>query len=231
MKVFFQWIIHGLDTAKNVYVGSIPPRRRLIIVYGVRVFPNANNPTPSTRKRLSWLSFGSRAALFWNFFASAPKRPFTTVARRDRVNGPRTGEWRAKELVVMFPLWRVLGNPSMGNLFVKNGPLSRPLRRECTGDGDDETRIIIIIITLTRRRRSLYVIKPLLSTLYTFSHQPGQITRFVWFCTFFFPFYFIVIYSFGFFFFTPSTDVPNWIWTASVRTTTTTTSSDTNKYR
>lgn len=72
-------------------------------------------------------------------FPPPPRSPCRDDRRRRNrwANGPERSEWRAakKELVytgtgreVSFLLWRVLGNPSMGNLFVKKDHCRGPTR-------------------------------------------------------------------------------------------------------
>lgn len=122
-------------------------------------------------------------------------------ARHRWANG---AEWRAKELVDGFPLWRVLGNPSMGNLFVKNRPLSGPPRVHRRRRRDENNNINLPPPPPPSRYVNLLLLlfsttTLLLTPLPFWSNYPVCL---VFFLFLLFPFHY-VIYSFVFFFFTP----------------------------
>lgn len=167
----------------------------LIIVRDLFIFfiPNANAPLVCCyRHRMSLRGTQSRPVHV------SPGRSATVSRARCRwVNGPtRRGEWRAKELVDGFPLWRVLGNPSMGNLFVKNRPLSEPpsVRRR---DGNNN-------INLPPPPVVIYVIN-LFSTLPVLLPPRSNYPVCLVLCFLFFFHYYLFILFFSFPLYSPST--------------------------
>lgn len=165
---------------------------RTVFIYYIGIFPNANNILFYLCWNNSlWRSGGSLYVLLLHIIPIPALYTSETASEWMRRTARRR---RAKELVDgWFPLWRVLGNPSMGNLFVKNRPLSSR-RRDC----DDETRIYNNNINNLLRRRSLYmfIVPSPISALRLFTPRSNYPSRLV-----FSPPAFIIIYTRNFFFF------------------------------
>lgn len=200
----FQWIIHGFDTAGHA---------KCMLILFLRASSN-NNRTRFIFIRLFIFIF-SKCKCFSPHPPRLPppalcgthcgRGPFSSRQSRCRwVNGPRRGGWRAKELVDDdgLPLWRVLGNPSMGNLFVKNRPLSGPppsVRRRRRDENNNINLPPPLVVIL------LYVIN-LFSTLPVLLPPRSNYQVCLVLCFFFHYYLFILLlFFFFFFYYSPST--------------------------